>query len=105
MTSTLVRVRRTGGFIGRTVEAEVDLASDDDRVAELWELLDRVVGQSVPAGKPYPDGFTYEFDLDGETRRVFESDLTQDLRRIADLVLRQGESWSGTTPVGPGDDL
>ncbi len=99
MTSTLVRVRRTGGFIGRMLEAEVDLDSDDDRAGELRELLGRVGGQQVKASTPYPDGFTYEFDFDGETHRVFERDLTQDLRRIADLVL------SGPTAVGPGDDF
>jgi hypothetical protein len=99
MTSAIVRVRRMGGFIGRTVEAEVDLDSDDDRVGELRELLGRVAGQLVKSSTPYPDGFTYEFDFDGETRRVFERDLTPDLRRITDLVL------SGPTAVGPGDDF
>ena len=88
----LVRVRRTGGFIGRPVEAEVDLESDDDRVEELRELVGRAAGQQVPASTAYPDGFTYEFDLDGERTRVFERDLSPDLRRIVELVLRQGES-------------
>jgi hypothetical protein len=86
-----IRVRRTGGFAGRPVEAAVDLDSDDARAGELRDLVGRV-GQPPPKGsKPYPDGFTYEFDLDGETRRVFERDLTPDLRRIVELVLRQGD--------------
>ena len=90
MTSAYVRVRRTGGFIGRPVEAVVDLDSDDDRAAELRDLVDRLGGPPLKASEPYPDGFTYEFETEGEIRRVFERDLTQDLRRIAELVLRQG---------------
>jgi hypothetical protein len=90
MNARLVRVRRTGGFIGRPIEAEVDLDSGDDRVDELLELVGRAADGQVPASAPYPDGFTYEFDLVGERRRIFERDLTEDLRRIAELVLRQG---------------
>ena len=85
---TYVRVRRTGGFTGRPVEASVDLDSAADQ--ELRELVGRFAEQAVYASKPYPDGFTYEFEVEGEYRRVFERDLTQDLRRIAELVLRQG---------------
>ena len=85
-----VRVRRTGGFIGRPVEASVDLDSEDTRAGELRDLLGRVGGGPVKGSTPYPDGFTYEFELEGETRRVFERDLTPELRRIADLVLRSG---------------
>ncbi len=91
MTASLVRVRRSGGFIGRSVEAAVDLDSDDDRAGELRDLVGRVRGRQTKGSTPYPDGFTYDFDLDGETRRVFERDLTPELRRIADLVLRQGD--------------
>jgi hypothetical protein len=59
-----VRVRRTGGFIGRPVEAAVDLDSDDTRTGELRDLLGRVGGRPVKGSTPYPDGFTYEFDLE-----------------------------------------
>ena len=86
-----VRVRRSGGFVGRSVEAAVDLESDDDRAGELRDLVGRVGDLPGKGSTPYPDGFTYDFDLDGETRRVFERDLTPELRRIADLVLRQGD--------------
>lgn len=84
----LIRVRRTGGFVGRPVEGVVDLGSDDDRAAELSDLSARVAGLPLTRSRPYPDGFTYEFDLAGETRRVFEHDLTAELRRIVELVLR-----------------
>ena len=86
-----VRVRRTGGFVGRTVEAAVDLDSEDTRAGELRDLVGRVGGRPVKGSKPYPDGFTYEFELAGETRRVCERDLTPELRRIADLVLRTAD--------------
>jgi hypothetical protein len=90
MTSSFVRVRRTGGFIGRPVEAVVDLDSDDDRAVELRDLVGQFGGLPLKASEPYPDGFTYEFEVDGSTQKVFERDLTRDLRRIAELVLRQG---------------
>ena len=92
-----VRVRRSGGFIGRAVESQVDLDElaerEDERARELRDLVGRVgsgAGTPVQQTRPYPDGFTYEFDVDGSTSRVFEADLTPDLRRIADLVLRPG---------------
>jgi hypothetical protein len=92
VTSPFIRVRRTGGFIGRPVEAAVDLDSDDARAGELRELVGRLGLHPIKASQPYPDGFTYEFEVEGGFRRVFERDLTQDLRRIAELVLRQGEA-------------
>lgn len=82
-----VRVRRTGGFVGRAVEATLDLDADDDRVAEVEGLVGRV-GAAGPVGQPLPDHFTYEFDLDGDRRTVLQQDLDPDLRRIAELVLR-----------------
>ena len=39
---TLVHVRRTGGFAGRTAEGSVDLASHDARVPEVRTLVDRI---------------------------------------------------------------
>ncbi len=87
---TFVRVRRTGGFAGRPVEAAVDLDAAADQ--ELRELVGRFAEQPVHTSTPHPDGFTYEFEVEGEFRRVFERDLTQDLRRIAELVLSQGDA-------------
>ncbi len=82
-----VRVRRSGGFVGRTVEADADPADDD----ELAGLVGRLGAVPESTGTPYPDGFTYEFEVDGATRRVVEQDLTPELRRLADLVLRAPE--------------
>ena len=94
-----VRVRRTGGLMGRAVECELDLdaleESSDARAGELRDLVRRICadGQAASgaASRPYPDGFTYDFDLDGDKRHVFEADLTPDLARVADLVLRPEE--------------
>jgi hypothetical protein len=84
-----VRVRRTGGFIGRPVESTLDLADDDPRSTEIAALVDRVDPAELRETPQQPDRFSYEFDLDdGRTLNVREQDLTDDLRRIADLVLR-----------------
>ncbi|MDO9455330.1 protealysin inhibitor emfourin, partial [Nocardioides sp.] len=86
----------SGGFVGRTVEAEVDLAADDDRAAEVRGLLGRVGALPERAAPPHPDGFTYELDVDGRTGRFVESDLTDDLRRLVDVVLRDPGSGSAS---------
>jgi Zn-dependent metalloprotease len=84
-----VRVRRTGGFIGRPVESTLELADDDPRSTEIAALVDRVDPADLRETPQQPDRFSYEFDLDdGRTLNVREQDLTDDLRRIADLVLR-----------------
>ena len=88
-----VRVRRTGGFIGRPVESTLELAEDDTRSTEIATLIDRVDPAGLRETPQQPDRFSYEFDLDdGRTLNVREQDLTDDLRRIADLVLRAQES-------------
>jgi hypothetical protein len=43
MTTHLVRVRRTGGLIGRPVEATVDLGAGDARAGELRRIADLVL--------------------------------------------------------------
>ena len=82
-----MRVRRTGGFIGRPVEATWQLPDDDPRSIELAALVDRVDPAGPRQTPQQPDRFTYEFELDGLSLTVREQDLTDDLRRIADLVL------------------
>lgn len=84
-----VRVRRSGGFVGRTVEGQVDLGAGDERAVRLAGLVTRIDPRSVGASSaPLPDHYTYEFDLDGQRVQVPEQDLTDDLRAVADLVLR-----------------
>jgi hypothetical protein len=88
-----VRVRRTGGFIGRAVEGSLDLAGPepdlDDRVPEVRRLLERVDLRAVPAGKTWPDMYSFTFELDDRTATVPEHLLTPDLRRLAELLLDQ----------------
>ena len=93
-----MRVQRSGGFIGRTTEASVDLDEveqrSDDELAELPRLVARVQQQGDLAARrpthPMPDMFLYDLDLCGSRARLPEHQLTDDLRRIVDLVLRSG---------------
>jgi hypothetical protein len=82
-----VRVRRTGGFAGLTADGEVDLETHDARVSELAQLVDRIDLREVPGGTPKPDMYVYAFDLCGDRATVPEQHLTDDLRRVAELVL------------------
>jgi hypothetical protein len=84
----VVAVRRTGGFVGTTVEGQVDLdAPDDDRIDEVRELVARIDLAAAASGKTYPDMYSYVFVV-GDTRAtVPEQHLTPELRRLADLLL------------------
>ena len=88
---TLVVVRRTGGFAGRTTEGSVDLTSHDARVPEVRTLVDRIDLAHVPGGNPHPDMFVYDFDLCGRRAQVPEQHLTPDLSRLAVIVLEAGD--------------
>ncbi|MCW2845392.1 MAG: peptidase thermolysin [Nocardioides sp.] len=84
----VVSVRRTGGFAGRAVDGAVDLDADDDpRTPEVRSLLDRIDLRGVAGGNPHPDMYSYAFDLGGSRITVPEHHLTDDLRRLAQLVL------------------
>jgi hypothetical protein len=80
-------VRRTGGFIGRAVESTWGLPDDDPRSVELAALVARIDPAGPRQTPLQPDRFTYEFELDGLALTVREQDLTDDLRRVAELVL------------------
>jgi hypothetical protein len=82
-----VRVRRTGGFAGLTADGEVDLDTPDARAPELAVLVERIDLREVLGGTPRPDMYLYAFDLCGDRATVPEQHLTDDLRRVADLVL------------------
>jgi hypothetical protein len=82
-----VRVRRTGGFAGLTADGEVDLDTRDARAPELSALVDRIDLREVLGGEPRPDMYVYAFDLCGDCATVPEQHLTDDLRRVAELVL------------------
>ncbi|GAB3773216.1 hypothetical protein FB382_000177 [Nocardioides ginsengisegetis] len=84
--SSLVRVRRTGGFAGRVAEASLDLDGDDPRVAEARALLAAIDVRRLRGGDPHPDLFIYAFDLAGPRVTVPEQLLTEELRRLVELV-------------------
>ena len=83
----IVRVRRTGGFAGLSAEGSLDLSGSDDRVAEVRELVASLDLASAPAGKTWPDMYSYTFEVDDLTATVPENLLTPALRRLADLLL------------------
>lgn len=87
MPSRRVAVRRTGGFAGLRTVGELDLDGDDPRGPEVAALIDRVDLAAVAVGPPRPDRFVYDFDLCGDCAIVPEQHLTDDLRRLADLLL------------------
>lgn len=82
-----VTVRRTGGFMGLSVEGSLDLSSDDPRVGEVRSLAAEIDPAAVRRGGPQPDTYTYDFDLAGNCVSVAEHLLPSGLRRIAELVL------------------
>ncbi|GAA4673308.1 protealysin inhibitor emfourin [Nocardioides nanhaiensis] len=91
-----VRVRRSGGIVGRAVEAQVRL-DDEQALAQLPELpalVERAcrtqAWQSPPAPRPVADGFSYEFELEGQVQQLPEAALNPELRRIAQLLLGEG---------------
>jgi hypothetical protein len=88
----VVSVRRSGGFAGRTTTGEVDCSRDDPRAAEVRDLVHRIdlAAAAKADGPAYPDMFTYVFAVDDRSATVPETGLTDDLRRLADLVLEGG---------------
>ncbi|WP_107773395.1 protealysin inhibitor emfourin [Nocardioides sediminis] len=84
----VVRVRRTGGFAGRTSEGAVDLTGDDPRAAAVADLVGRVDLRRVAPRTPMPDMFTYRFEIDGSSAEVCEP-LPSDLAELARLVLEE----------------
>lgn len=84
-----VEVRRSGGFLGRTQTADLDLQGDDPRVDHVRSLLPRVDLASVaPDPPPSPDRFVYTFLLPGEAPvTVPEQHLTAPLRELAETLL------------------
>ncbi|WP_457205431.1 protealysin inhibitor emfourin [Nocardioides sp. P5_C9_2] len=86
----VVRVRRSGGFAGRTSEGEVDLAGDDPRAAAVADLVGRVDLARVARRTPMPDMYVYRFEIDGTRAEVVEP-LPSDLAELARLVLEAGD--------------
>lgn len=82
-----VTVRRSGGFIGRTTSGSVALDGDDPRAGEVRDLLGRIDLAEARGGRPHPDMYVYEFRCGDRSATVPEQNLTDDLRRLAEIVL------------------
>ncbi len=83
----ILRVRRTGGIAGRTLEGSLDLDADDPRAASARELVDRL-DLTVPVETAtFPDAFSYTFEFGDQSVTVPQQHLDDDQRALADLVL------------------
>ncbi|MFI5622140.1 M4 family metallopeptidase [Nocardioides sp. NPDC051685] len=83
---TLVRVRRSGGFLGRTKEGVAELAPSVAGVVTVRHLL---AGSGAPSKPKGADRYIYEFEVDGRTVVVHEGDLTPELHALADELLEK----------------
>ena len=81
----MVKVRRSGGFLGRTKEGGAELAPSAAHVAALRNLIaQRDVTPSKPKGA---DRYIYEFEVDGRKVVVHEGDMSPELRAVANELL------------------
>jgi len=87
----VVRVKRSGGFTGRTEEGEVRLDDADEGVLALVERIDLdAAAASAAAYRPMPDMFVYTFQVsDGDPVTLPEQALSGDLHELAALVLQR----------------
>ena len=83
--TTTVKVRRSGGFLGRTKEGEAELAPEDAHVANVRDL----VANAAPSKPKGADRYVYEFEVDGQTAVVQEGDLTPELHALANRLLEK----------------
>ena len=85
--TTVVRVRRTGGIAGRTVEGSVDLSADDPRAAAARDLVGRLDLSRPADSETFPDAFCYTFEVGDRAVTVPQHHLSDDQRALADLLL------------------
>ncbi|HET7725022.1 MAG TPA: protealysin inhibitor emfourin [Propionibacteriaceae bacterium] len=84
-----IGVRRTGGFAGVTKAGQLDLDGDDPRVEDVRRLVHRTDFSALSSGPAQADAFSYTFFLpEHDEVTVAEDDLTHDLRRLIELLLR-----------------
>lgn len=88
--SSRVAVTRSGGFAAMVREGEVDLDSDDPRAPEVRSLIDRIdFRAAATTTPPQPDRFVYAFRYGPVDVHVPETDLSDELRTLARIVLEQ----------------
>ncbi len=85
----VVRVRRSGGFAGRTTEGSLTVAGDAPTASEARALL-ASVHRPAKTEPTHPDAFNYTFELPGEEPfTVPEHQLDDTLARLARTVLSE----------------
>jgi hypothetical protein len=88
-----VRVRRTGGIAGRTVEGSIDLSVDSPTAQAVRGLVDRIDrAAAVEPEGTLPDMFSYTFEIGGRAVTVPQHQLSDDQRALVDLLLNPGAS-------------
>ena len=87
----VVRVKRSGGFAGRTEEGAVSLDGADESVRLLVARIDLdAAAADAAAYRQMPDMFIYTFQVaDGDPVTLPEQALSGDLHELAALVLRR----------------
>ncbi len=85
-TPTVVRVRRSGGFLGRTKEGVAEFAPSAAGVVSVRNL---VAGAGAPSKPKGADRYVYEFEVDGQSVVVHEGDLSPELHALADELLEK----------------
>ena len=94
---TKIFFERSGGFMGRTVSATIDLDNlPDDLTEALEEMLDEADFFELPADltrPPMPDAFTYTITVSSEGRqhsvRVSDATAPDDLRPLLEELNKQ----------------
>ena len=90
-TAGTVRVRRSGGFAGRTEEGVLALDEADAGAQALVERIDLDAAATAAAAfKQMPDMFVYTFQVaDGDPVTLPEQALSEDLHSLAALALER----------------
>ncbi len=90
--ATVVSVSRSGGLLGSTRTAEVDLAGDEPRAPAVRRIVGELDLRQVATTTPsQPDRFVYVVIVPGASPvRIPEQELTDALRRLIRLVLDDG---------------
>jgi Zn-dependent metalloprotease len=81
-----VSVRRSGGVAGLSLERHIDTATAAQG-RRVEALIEQIPLRSLEEGEPQPDRYVFAIEVDGETTRVQEPDLTPELAELIDLVL------------------
>jgi hypothetical protein len=85
--SGVVRVRRTGGIAGLTLEGSVDLAAGDPIASSARELVDRIDLVAPAGATSFPDAFSYTFEVGDRSVTIPQQHLSPEQRALADLLL------------------